>query len=291
VTPVGTSPYPSRIDDRVRRIPRREPVVWGSGTGGPIDVDGLARYERDGLLVFDALLTAREVDELRVEVDRVMEAPDVLASDRTICEPSSDEVRSVFDVHRISERFARLFADERLVGVARQVLGSDVYIHQSRVNRKPGFRGRDFYWHSDFETWHVEDGMPAMRAVSVAISLTGNRADNGSLMIIPGSHRWFVGCVGQTPDEHYLESLRSQEYGVPDDDSLRDLVAAGGIVTITGTPGSAVVFDCNAMHGSNGNITPYDRCNVFVVFNSVENCLVEPQGGLAPRPTFLAARP
>jgi hypothetical protein len=48
-----------------------------------------------------------------------------------------------------------------VVGPARQLLGSDVYVHQSRVNFKPGFNGQDFYWHSDFETWHAEDGMPA----------------------------------------------------------------------------------------------------------------------------------
>lgn len=54
----------------------------------------------------------------------------------------------------------------------RQILGSEVYIHQSRVNYKPGYGGTGFYWHSDFETWHSEDGMPRMRALSVSIALT-----------------------------------------------------------------------------------------------------------------------
>ncbi|MFQ5599830.1 MAG: ectoine hydroxylase, partial [Candidatus Krumholzibacteriia bacterium] len=51
-----------------------------------------------------------------------------------------------------------------------------------------------------------------------------------------------------------------------------------------------VFFDCNAMHGSNGNITPYPRSNVFFVYNSVENALVEPFGGLEPRPEYIASR-
>src|SRR3546814_3200003 len=62
-----------------------------------------------------------------------------------------------------SSDLRRLAADERLAGVARFLLDDTVYIHQSRLNYKPGFQGKEFYWHSDFETWHVEDGMPRMR--------------------------------------------------------------------------------------------------------------------------------
>jgi ectoine hydroxylase len=158
------------------------------------------------------------------------------------------------------------------------------------VNRKPGFAGKEFYWHSDFETWHVEDGMPGPRAVSLSIALTDNRPDNGSLMIIPGSHKTFVSCVGETPENHYRQSLRAQNYGVPDDESLSALVDVAGIDTAVLQAGSAVAFDANAMHGSNGNITPFGRCNIFVVFNSVENPLQAPFGGMPPRPTFLASR-
>ena len=168
---------------------------------------------------------------------------------------------------------------------------SDVYVHQSRVNLKPGFRGKEFYWHSDFETWHIEDGMPRMRALSISISLTENEAWNGSLMVVPGSHRRFVGCAGETPEDHYQQSLRAQEYGVPSDEALTRLVAEGGIAPVTGQPGSAVMFDCNAMHGSNGNITPFARRNVFLVYNSVENALVEPFAAPGRAgPEFIASR-
>ncbi len=77
------------------------------------------------------------------------------------------------------------------MGRARQILGSDVYVHQSRINVKPGFGATGFYWHSDFETWHAEDGLPNMRTVSVSIALTENFDTNGGLMIMPGSHKSF----------------------------------------------------------------------------------------------------
>jgi ectoine hydroxylase len=44
------------------------------------------------------------------------------------------------------------------------------------------------------------------------------------------------------------------------------------------------------MHGSNSNITPYPRSNVFFVYNSMENQLLAPIGGLKPRPEFVATR-
>src|SRR5438132_2317298 len=133
--------------------------------------------------------------------------------------------------------------------------------------------------------------MPALRAVSIAVALTPNYVHNGSLLIIPGSHRTFVPTVGTTPEGHYRSSLRNQEIGVPDEASLAALVDAGdGVVVVTGEPGSAVLFDCNAMHGSSNNITPYPRTNLFVVYNSVANALEDPFAAPAPRPEFIASR-
>ncbi len=132
--------------------------------------------------------------------------------------------------------------------------------------------------------------MPRMRAVSCSILLTDNNPFNGPLMIVPGSHTKFVSCVGKTPEDHYKQSLRKQEYGVPDTDSLTQLVKDGQIVAPVGKAGSVLFFDCNVMHGSTGNISPWPRSNMFCVYNSVENALVEPYGGTVARPEFIAAR-
>jgi ectoine hydroxylase len=227
---------------------------------------------------------------MQAELDRLRRNPEGLDSETLIAEPGSGVLRSIFAIHTQSRLFARLAADERLVGVARHILGDEVYVHQSRLNDKTGFDGKEFYWHSDFETWHVEDGMPRMRAISMSVQLAENRAVNGPLMLMPGSHRHYVTCVGETPEDHYKQSLRRQEYGVPDRDSLARLADEGGIVAPTGPAGSIVVFDCNTMHGSNGNITPFPRANAFLVYNAVSNRLVTPFGGRAPRPPFIAAR-
>ncbi|MFJ8693366.1 ectoine hydroxylase [Streptomyces roseolilacinus] len=275
--------YPTRGTTEVV-TPRRDPVVWG-----PLDAE-LEAFERDGFLPVEELLADEEVAVYREELDRLVADPAVRADERAIVEPGSQAVRSVFEVHRISDVFARLVRDERVVGTARRILGSDVYVHQSRINVKPGFGASGFYWHSDFETWHAEDGLPRMRTVSVSIALTRNHDTNGGLMIMPGSHRTFLGCAGATPKDNYKRSLQMQDAGTPSDEALTRLADAHGIRLFTGRAGSATWFDCNAMHGSGDNITPYPRSNVFLVFNSVENTAVEPFAAPVHRPEFVGAR-
>jgi len=289
--PVIDDVYPSRIDGRAQLIERVDPVVYRqTGRKGPFTAAEVDTYEEQGFLVKPSLFARNETVDLNEALASWISSPDLEGLEETITEPHSGAVRSIFRVHELHPLYRQLARDDRLLGAASQLLGSDAYIHQSRINLKPGFSGKEFYWHSDFETWHVEDGMPRMRALSVSLALTENFPFNGPLMVIPGSHRSYVVCLGATPHDHYKQSLKKQEYGVPDHDSLRMLTERGGIEAPTGPPGTAVFFDCNTMHGSNGNITPYPRSNVFFVYNSVENRLQDPFCGLTPRPEHIAAR-
>ncbi|NUU23206.1 MAG: ectoine hydroxylase [Streptomycetaceae bacterium] len=270
--------------------PRLDPVVWPDGPAGPLTGEQLEGYGDKGYLTAEGLLSPDEVQAYIAELRLLSNDPGLRGDERVVREPDSDEVRSIFEVHKISQVLANLAHDRRLVARARQILGSDVYIHQSRINYKPGYGGNGFYWHSDFETWHSEDGMPRMRALSVSIALTENLPSNGPLMIMPGSHREFLPCPGRTPADHYRTSLREQQVGTPMPDSVKRFADTYGIDQITGPAGSATFFDSNCMHGSNGNITPYERANVFIVYNSVENTLVEPFAAPAPRPEHIASR-
>ncbi|MGO3742171.1 ectoine hydroxylase [Kerstersia sp.] len=290
ITPT-LDPYASRTDRDAGIVQRVEPLVYEDGAyANALQPAQQAAYARDGFIVLEDLLPAGEVDCLMEEVDRMTRDPQIRQRDEAITEKGSQAVRSIFRVHELSRVIHALAHDERLLNVARQLLGSEVYIHQSRANLKPGFKGKDFYWHSDFETWHVEDGMPAMRAVSCSVLLTDNSAVNGPLMLMPGSQKQFISCVGRTPDAHYKSSLKQQEYGVPDPVSLQLLAEQGGVVPVIAKAGSVVFFDCNTMHGSSSNISPWPRANVFMVYNSVENRLGPPKYGLTPRPEHIATR-
>lgn len=282
--------YPTRTATRAAWIDRAEPAVWGRAGRGPIEAQTLARHERDGFTVVDGLLDADEVRSFRAELTRLGNDPSLADDERLIREAGSTTVRSIFEVHRLSAAVAELVRRPAILEWARQLLGSDVYIHQSRVNYMPGFAGKGFFWHSDFETWHAEDGLPAPRAVSLSIALTDNYPYNGALMVMPGSHRHFVPCVGETPEANFRSSLVRQEVGVPDTADVEELAARYGIEQFTGTAGSALWFDSNIMHGSGSNISPYPRSNIYLVFNSVDNAPRAPFAAARPRPQHIAHR-
>lgn len=284
-----TDLYPTRSGETTEILPRRGPIVFGSPEDGPLEAADLKHFEDTGYLTIDQLITSEELTLFTDELQRLSRDPEVKADERTVVEAESDEVRSIFDIHRTNEIFRKIANDPRLVDRARQILGSDVYIHQSRINYKPGFVGKEFSWHSDFETWHAEDGMPTPRAVSLSLSLTDNYSFNGPLMIMPGSHKRYISCVGGTPEDNYRKSLIMQGAGTPDRQTLSDFADEYGIDVLEGAAGGAIMFDSNCMHASNGNVTPFSRSNIFIVYNSVENACVEPFAAPKPRPEFVGS--
>jgi ectoine hydroxylase len=285
--------YPTRLERPTKSFERQDPVVHSSGSDrsdGPLSETELAQYERDGFLVFDSFLDQATVRQFREDLRGYEDDESILRSEGTITEPGKQEIRSIFGIHELSDRFDRLTRDPRILAMVRQLLGSEAYIHQSRINFKPGFHGKGFDWHSDFETWHSEDGMPRMRAVSFSIALTDNTPFNGPLMLIPGSHKTFVPCVGRTPEDNYQSSLKRQELGVPNNRDLAAMADDYGIKAPTGPAGSLIIFECNTLHASNANMSPWPRSNLFFVYNSVENQLQAPFCGNKPRPDFLGNR-
>lgn len=282
--------YPTRLAEAQPMLKRPHASVWGSEPDGPFSQQELDAHERRGYTIFEDFISAGEVDAYTVELERLSSDPTLQDDYRVVRERETGAVRSIFAVPSLSEMVDALTREDRILDRARQLLGSDVYLHQTRINYMPGFRGTGFYWHSDFETWHAEDGMPTPRAVSLSIALTDNYPFNGGLMVMPGSHKKFVPCVGETPENNHESSLKAQEIGVPSEADITALAEEFGIDQFTGKAGSALWFDSNIMHGSGSNITPYPRSNLFMVFNSVENKLTEPFAAPGPRPEHIAHR-
>lgn len=282
--------YPTRLEQLGEWISRSHPTVWGSVEDGPFTADELSNHEAQGFSIIDDFISPDDVASYRRELERLSADERLKQDPRIITEKKTGALRSVFDVAQLRDPIAALASHPSVLNRARQLLGSEVYLHQTRVNYMPGFTGTGFYWHSDFETWHAEDGMPIPRAVSVSIALSDNFPYNGGLMVMPGSHKFFVPSVGATPEGNHKQSLKEQAVGVPSHDTITDLAERLGIKQFTGGAGSALWFDANIMHGSGNNITPYPRSNVFMVFNSVENTLTEPYSAKKPRPDYIASR-
>jgi len=285
--------YPTRRNEEVI-IDRREPVVYGapdSHNSNALSADQLATYESDGFIIIPNVFSAHEVDFMVREYETLAFNHDLQGREELVFEPESNELRSIFNPQRFSPLFDRISRDQRIKDKAQQILDSDVYIHQARINIKRGIHGKSFPWHSDFETWHAEDGLPRMRVLTAWIMLTENTPFNGPLFLVPGSHKQFVGCVGETPKEHHKASLRQQKYGVPSLNALNSLMDSDKLAGAFGKPGTLVFHEGNVMHGSPDNITPWPRTNLFFVYNSIHNTPAsKPFAAPDFRPEFLASQ-
>lgn len=283
--------YPTRLPDGEQLMERADPVLWSEwDEESPIRRDEAEHYAEKGYLVRRDVFAPEEVRAMIEASQQLRRTGQDIQAEDLVTEPHSDAIRTIFRLDEHSALFDRVARDVRMAGVASFLLGDDVYLHQSRLNYKPGFTGKEFYWHSDFETWHAEDGMPRMRAVSASLLLTDNSSLNGPLMLIPGSHRVFVGTQGETPDQNHATSLKRQDVGVPSTATLERLASAAGIDHAAGPAGTVIFFECNTIHGSNGNITPDPRSNAFFVYNALSNALTQPFAAPKARPAFLANR-
>lgn len=280
--------YPTRTNHYECLIERQDPVVYSNNPDGNgfLSTEQLRFFDDNGYLILEGVLQDK-VQTILEELPHLQKK--LRGREELILEPETDVLRSIFSPEKYSDLCYQLACSRPLLSSAKQILNSDVYIHHSRINIKAGFDGKSFPWHSDFETWHAEDAIPNMRILTGWVFLTENNPYNGSLFVIPGSHKKFVSCVGETPEDNYKQSLRKQVLGVPSKETMQELVDAHGIQGLYGPPGTVVFHECNLMHGSPDNLSPFPRSNLFFVYNSVLNKPVEnPYGAKKPRPDFLA---
>lgn len=283
-------PYPSRTGAREQILPRTDPIIHGDGRSDSeyrLSQAQLDHYRDKGFLTLPGYMEDT-LETIRAEAEQLKER--MAGREELYTEPDSGELRTIFKPHAYSDVIARIAKDPRILDPVKQILGSDVYITQSRINRKPAFKGRSFAWHSDFETWHVEDGMRHMRAVTAWIMLTDNHEYNGPLYVIPGSHKHYVSCGGTTEEKNYRQSLKKQVAGVPSNDSMSKLLKDHHIEGVYGKAGTLVLHECNILHGSPDNISGDPRALLMFIYNSAENQLEAPFSGQAPRPHYLADR-
>lgn len=227
-----------------------------------LTADQRRRFEEVGYLFFPSLFSTDEVAVLREAALRIMqrEGPEVVRGS------NSDAVHLVYGAHRHDPTFRRLGRHPRVIRSAEQLLGKQVYIHQSRLNPKVAFEGELWAWHQDFATWNDRDGLREPRAMMVAVFLEDATELNGPLMIIPGSHRH--GLIHEAVDnrerEGYTLFTITRE-------TIARLAGEAGIEAQIGPAGSVLFCHSNIVHGSSTNITPWPRTIFYLNVAAVDN--------------------
>lgn len=283
--------YPSRGKEE-KIIKRVDKVVYSKEKVGKYSLNekDIISYEENGFIIIPNAFNEKEIKKFKEELSILEKNEKNRKNSEFITEPNSDKLRTIFNQHFFSKIFKNLSKDSRILDKVKQILGSEVYIHHGRINIKRAYQGKSFPWHSDFETWHSEDGLPNCRCLSAWIMLSDNTEFNGPLYLIKGSHKKFVSCEGITPKDNYKKSLKKQEYGVPSINAIKELSRKDKLVSALGDAGTLVLHDGNILHGSPDNISPDDRTNIFYVYNSVKNIPLKPFASKSPRADFLCLK-
>lgn len=213
----------------------------------------LSRYHDEGYAVVPGLLSLDEVDAIHREITSIIEnrndyadeliqiEPLVRSGDRS---PESFElgVRKLFRVGKHNDFFRDFAIHERLVEVARELLGPDLFLLQSMTLMKPPHVSTRKLWHQDNAYFRLDP--PDVLGIWIA----GDEAtvENGCMHIVPGSHR--LGIV-----EHAGEG---DEYGIvtpPADDC---------VLPVPLSPGDALVFHGELQHFTPENTTTCRRRSI-----------------------------
>jgi ectoine hydroxylase len=256
----------------------------------------LRRYRDDGFLLVPGAFTASDVAECKAAL------PAVCAHDdpAVVWETDGTTMRSVYASHRRHEVFREMSEDARLVEPAMQIVDSDVYIYQFKINAKAAFAGDVWEWHQDYIFWREEDGMPAPRVVNVGLFVDEVTEFNGPMFFIPGSHTG--GAIdlaatkpvaqpaaqeGASDAPSWMSNVSAKLNYALDRETVAGLCARHGLASPKGPAGSLLLFDSNVVHGSPSNISPQTRVMLISTYNSVHNV---PGRGRAGRPDFLVNR-
>jgi ectoine hydroxylase len=260
---------------------RVSPVIWSD-----LKSDFLNNYKVNGYLLLKNKIKKNHIVELKELCNTLY----IESRNEDVPDKTKGIKRSTLDIHT-NNAVKNALRNSGVGAVIKDILGSDFYTHQSRVNFKaPNSSG--WTWHSDFETWHSQDGMPDMRCLSVMIPITENSIYNGPLEVIPGSHHYYYSAPRNDSTYCPQEYFVNQRDGVPkakDVDLIKKL-SKSNPVKITCTPGDIFIFDCNTMHRSSRNNSSTWRTNLFIVCNSIYNKLHAPYSYSLERPEHMAHR-
>ncbi len=222
----------------------------------------LGNYERFGYAIVRGVFNADEVAELGAAFDRIytqgLQHPKSFRHGNSLFRLSNDPklgriVRfmqwpSYFDP--VLDRFRR---DMRMLAIIRPLIGDDVKQIINQMHWKPpGAERVEFGFHQDIRFRRPREAYrdPATSYVQTGIAVDRHSAENGAMIVYPGSHR--LGELAAGPGRVMDQAL-----------SVADLEGLGldprQAVSLDLEPGDVALWNLFTLHGSGPNRSPGDR--------------------------------
>jgi len=206
-------------------------------------------YNRRGYLVVPGVLTEEEVADLRRVTEEFVEGSRKVTDHTDVydLEPGhtaeAPKVRRIKTPHAWHEVYARMVKHPKILSVLQKLWGPNIRFDVSKLNLKAAGFGSPVEWHQDWAFYpHTNDDLAA-----VGIMIDDFTPDNGSMQVIPGSHK------GPIYDHH------TNGYFVGGIDPSKSNIDFSKAVMCTGKAGSITVHHARLLHASSANISGKPR--------------------------------
>jgi phytanoyl-CoA hydroxylase len=209
-----------------------------------------ATFEEDGFVVFHNVLEKADIQELIDRIDGLLEGR--YDSDGFIAGPASTQTeedvgRLIKQVMPTTWRDGRLYIKDRvlnriskhptLTSIAAQLLGDEeVWLFQQQALLKDPGDPNPTPWHQDDHYWQTGG-----RAITAWFPLEPVSKENGTMSLVPGSHKWEV-----------LEHVRAK--GASLFRTVKENLDNSMFVPLELRPGSVSFHHSKTIHGAFANM-------------------------------------
>lgn len=212
----------------------------------------MAFYQDNGYILVKQLFTKEEMADYRQEshalIQRLSARQNVDATWQsaraTIATAQDTKILHCHDVQFYAAAFSRLLVDERLTGVAADIIGPDIQLHHNKLFIKPPEKGSPFPLHQDYPFFpHAHHSM-----IAAIIHFDNAPLEKGCVRVIPGSHK-----LG--PLDHRSEGswhLPPEQYALED------------AVPCPAEAGDVLFFSYLTIHGSGLNVSEEPRTTLLI---------------------------
>ncbi|MCV6592248.1 MAG: phytanoyl-CoA dioxygenase family protein [Silicimonas sp.] len=197
-------------------------------------------YAENGYLVLENRVPMGIIEAIRAEITRFEEiARGMTASDDKLDLEDSHSaedprLRRIKLPHTQSDVMRDLMLSDHILAPARDLAGPDLRLHTTKLNMKKAGYGAAVEWHQDYAFYpHTNDDI-----LAIGVLIDDMAAENGPLMVFPGSHR------GPVYDHHvdgvFAGAVAPEALGL-------DMADA---VPLQGPAGSISIHHGRILHGS-----------------------------------------
>lgn len=213
----------------------------------------VAAYRRDGYLVLEGRVPPDVIAACHAEIARLRESARGLTAHTEALDledshtPDDPRIRRVKLPHRQGKVFDDLMRSDAILAPVRDLLGPNLRLQTSKLNMKSARYGAPVDWHQDWAFYpYTNDDI-----LAVGVFLDAVDAQNGPLMVFPGTHR------GPVHDHHsagyFAGTMSLEAAGLETKDAVRAMAPAGSIS----------IHHVRIVHGSDLNRSDKDRAVLF----------------------------